>query len=93
MRCSSLYPPRWPTGVLWYGYVSTAAPQAEAPAATATHEVRRRAVGTSAAGLARDCGRGDATAALMQVRPPSVVSGTAGSSPFGRSPFGALGWL
>ncbi len=61
MRCSSLCPTRWPTRVFWYGYVPTAALQAEA--------------------------------AVMQVRPLSVVSGTAGSSPFGRSPFGPLGWL
>ena len=42
---------------------------------------------------ARDCRRGDGRAAVMQVRPLSVVSGTARSSPFGRSPFGASGWL
>ncbi len=93
MRCSSLYPPRWPTGVLWHGYVSTATPRAGAPAVTATHEVRRRGVGTSAAELARDCRDGDACAAVMQVRPLSASSGIAGSSPFGRSAFGPLGWL
>ena len=47
----------------------------------------------SAAGDARDCRRRNAAAAVMQMRPPSVVSGTAGSSPFGCSPFGRLGWL
>lgn len=30
---------------------------------------------------------------VMQVRPPSVPSGTAGSNLFGRSPFGGLGRL
>jgi hypothetical protein len=93
MRCSSLYPPRWPTGVLWYGYVSTAAPPAEAPAATGIHEACRRVTGASAARYVRDCGHRSASAAVMQVRPPSVSSGTAGSSPFGCSPFGRLGWL
>lgn len=41
----------------------------------------------------RDCARSDAIAAVMQVRPLSVVSGTADSSPFGQSPFGDPGWL
>ena len=92
MRCSSLYPPRCPTGLLWRGYVPTAAPQADAPAATGTHMACGQAPGASAAGCVRDCGRRSASAALMQVRPLSVVSGTAGSSPFGRSAFGPLGW-
>jgi hypothetical protein len=49
--------------------------------------------GASAAGCVRDCRRSDAPAAMMQVRPLSVVSGTAGSSPFGRSAFADSGWL
>ena len=93
MRCSSLYPPRWPTDVLPCGHVPPAALQAEAPAATGTSEVRQRTARTSAAGPARDCRRSDACAAVMQVRPLSVSSGIAGSSPFGRSAFGPLGWL
>ena len=47
----------------------------------------------SAARGARDCRRSDAIAAVMQVRPLSVVSGTAGSSSFGRSAFADSGWL
>ena len=49
--------------------------------------------GASAAGGARDCRRRNTGVAVMQVRPLSVVSGAAGSSPFGCSPFGRLGWL
>ncbi len=49
--------------------------------------------GASAAGDARDCRRGDGRAALMQVRPLSVVSGVAGSSPFGCAALGRSGWL
>jgi len=61
-----------------------------AGAATETYTLTASA---SAAGGARDCRRRNAGAAVMQVRPPSVVSGVAGSSPFGRSPFGRSGWL
>ena len=93
MRCSSLNPPRCPTGVLWHGYVPTAALQAEAPLATGTHQPCRQAAGTSAASCERDCGRRSGSAAVMQVRPLSVSSGTAGSSPFGQWPFGRSGWL
>jgi len=46
-----------------------------------------------AAGGSRDCRRHDIRAAVMQVRPLSVVSDAAGSSPFSRSPFGRSGWL
>jgi len=56
-------------------------------------EAYGRAQSASAAGGARDCGRSDGRAAVMQVRPLSVVSGTAGSNPFGQSPFGDPGWL
>jgi len=49
--------------------------------------------GAPAAGDARDCHRRIARAAVMQVRPLSAVSGEAGSSPFGCSPFGRSGWL
>ena len=45
------------------------------------------------AGSARDCRHRDGCAAVMQVRPLSVVSGSAGSSLFGCSPFGRSGWL
>ncbi len=92
MRCSSLNPSRCPTGVLWHGYVPTTALQAEAPLATGTHQPCRQAAGTSAASCERDCGRRIGSAAVMQVRPLSVSSGTAGSCPFGRSAFGPLGW-
>ena len=61
--------------------------------AGAVPETCGRAQSASAAGGARDCRRSDAVAAVMQVRPLSVSSGIAGSSPFGRSPFGPLGWL
>lgn len=93
MRCFSLYPPRWPTGALRCGHVPTAAVQAETPAATGTNPAYRLTGSTSAAATARDCRRSDAIAAVMQVRPLSVSSGTAGWSPFGRSAFGPLGWL
>ena len=93
MRYSSLYPPRRPTGVLQRGHMPKAVLKAEAPAATGSSEARQRAARTSAAGPARDCRRSDARAAVMQVRPLSVSSGIAGSSPFGRSPFGGLAWL
>jgi len=63
------------------------------PSATATNAAYRSVVGAPRAGLARDCRRGHGRAAVMQVRPPSVSSGTAGSSPFGCSLFGRLGWL
>ena len=93
MRCSSLYPPRCPRGVLWHGYVPTAALQAAAPLATGTHQPCRQAAGTSVASCERDCGRRSGSAAVMQVRALSVVSGTAGSSPFGRAASATLGWL
>ena len=93
MCCSSLYPPRCPTGILWHGYVPTAALQAEAPTATGNHEACRQATGASAARCVRDCGRRGASAAVMQVRPLSVVSGSASSNPFGRSPDGTSGRL
>lgn len=93
MCCSSLYPPRCPTGVLWRGKVPTAVLQAEAPAATGTNSACWLTGGTSAAASVRDCRRSDALAAVMQVRPPSVSSGTASSSPFGRSASDTLAWL
>ena len=61
--------------------------------AGALPETHGRAPSASAAGGARDCGRSDAPAAVMQVRPLSVSSGVAGSSPFGQLPFGWSGWL
>ena len=61
--------------------------------AGALPETYGRVPSASAAGGARDCRRSDASAAVMQVRPLSAVSGTAGLSPFGCSPFGRLGWL
>ncbi len=61
--------------------------------AGALPETYGRALSASAAGGARDCRFSDGRAAVMQVRPLSVVSGTAGSSPFGPSPIGTLGWL
>ena len=61
--------------------------------AGALPETYGRAPSALVAGGARDCRRSDAPAAVMQVRPLSVVSGIAGSSPFGQSPFGDPGWL
>lgn len=61
--------------------------------AGAVPETHGQAPSASAAGGARDCRRSDAPAAVMQVRPLSVVSGIAGSRPVGRSAFGPLGWL
>ena len=58
----------------------------------ASPETYRRAPSASAAGGARDCRFSDGRAAVMQVRPPSVSSGIAGSSPFGRLPFDWSGW-
>ena len=93
MRRSSLHSTRWPTPLLRRGHVRAAARQAQAPATAGTKSTRQRIVGTSTAATARDCRRSGAGAAVMQVRPLSVVSGTAGSSPFGQSPFGDPGWL
>ena len=61
--------------------------------AGASSEAYGRAPSALAARGARDCGRSDGRAAVMQVRPLSMVSGTVGSSPFGRPPFGASGRL
>ncbi len=56
-------------------------------------ETYGRVQSASAAGCARDCRRSSARAAVMQVRPLSVVSGIVDSSPFGRSAFADSGWL
>ena len=93
MRRPSLNSTRWPTLLLRRDHMPAAARQAEAPATAGLKPTRQRTVGTSTAGGARDCRRSDAVAAVMQVRPLSVVSGIAGSSPFGRSAFGWSGWL
>ena len=93
MRCCSLYPTRWPARPLPCGYLPTATLQAAPIAAAGTNPACQLTDSTSASGLARDCRRSDAPAAVMQVRPLSVSSGTAGWSRFGRSPFGPLGWL
>ena len=93
MRRSSLNSTRWPRPLLRRDHVPAAVRQAEAPASAETKPARQRAVGASTAGVARDCRRSEARAALMQVRPLSVASGTAGPSPFGQSPFGDPGWL
>lgn len=93
MRRSSLHSTRWPTPLLGRGHVPAAARQAEAPATAGTNPTRERTVGTSTAATARDYRRSDASAAVMQVRPLSVVSGVAGSSPFGCAPVGDRGWL
>ena len=84
---------RWPTPLRRRGHVPAAVRQAEAPTTAETKPARQRAVGASTAGVARECRRSEARAAVMQVRPLSVVSGIAGSSPFGRAAFGPLGWL
>ena len=93
MRCSSLYPPRWPTGVLPCDHAPPTAVQAEAPAGTGSNPACQLTGSTSAVGRARECRRSDANAAVMQVRPPSVVAGIAGLNPFGRSAFADSGWL
>jgi len=93
MRRSSLNSTRWPTPLLRRDHMPAAARQAEAPATAGMKSTRQRTAGTSTAGGARDCRRSDAVAAVMQVRPLSVSSGTAGSSQFGCSPFGRSGWL
>ncbi len=92
MRRSSLNSPRWPTPFLRRGHMPAAARQAEAPSTAGMKPTRQRTVGTSTAGGARDCRRSDAIAAVMQVRPLSVSSGIAGSSPFGLLPFGWSRW-
>ena len=56
-------------------------------------ETYRPTASASATGGARDRQRRNARAAVMQVRPLSVVSGAAGSSPFGSSPFSRSGRL
>ena len=93
MRRSSLNSTRWPTALLRRGHMPAAARQAEAPATAGARKARQRTACTSAAGPARDGRRSDARAAVMQVRPLSVVSGLSGWSPFGRPPFGTSGWL
>ena len=93
MRCSSLHPTRWSTRFLPHGYLPTAAAWAGTSAAAGTNPAYQLAGSRSAAGRSRDWRRSNAIAAVMQVRPLSVVSGTAGSSPFVRSPFGTSGWL
>jgi hypothetical protein len=93
MRRSSPNSTRWPTPLRRRGHMPAAVRQAQAPATAEAKPARQRAVGASTAGVARDCRRSEAGAAVMQVRPLSVVSGTAGSSPFGQSPFGDPGWL
>jgi hypothetical protein len=93
MRCSPVYPTRWPTRPLRSGDVPTAARQAVAPAASGTNLACQLTVSVSSAGRARDCRRSDGRAAVMQVRPLLVVSGIDGSNLFVRSPFGTFGWL
>ena len=77
MRSSSLHPTRWPTRPPWRGHLPTAERQAEAPATVGTKPARWPTSGTPEAGPARDCRRSDGGAAVMQVRPLSVSSGTA----------------
>lgn len=93
MRCTSLYPPRWPTRILLSGRVPAAEAGVDKPRAAETNAICQPAVSTSAVRRARDCRRRNARAAVMQVRPLSVVSGTAGSNPFGRWAFADSGWL
>jgi hypothetical protein len=92
MPCSTLHLIRCPTLPLPHGHAS-AAVGPETFATTGTIEARRPTVNASPAGPARECRRSNAPAAVMQVRPLSVSSGTAGSSPFGRSPFGPSEWF
>jgi len=78
----------WPNSVV---HGSNELDRSRPRSATPAPETYGPTPGASAAGGARDCRRGDAFAAVMQVRPLSVVSGVAGSSPFGCSPFGRSG--
>ena len=73
MRCSSHHPTRWPTRPLPLGYLATPAAEAGTPPATGTNLACRLTGSLSAVGLARDCRRSNARAAVMQVRPLSVV--------------------
>ena len=57
----------------------------------ATPETYRLTASAPRAGGARDWRRSDAGAVVMQVRPLSVVFGSAGSFPFGCAPFGRSG--
>ncbi len=85
MRCSSLYPIRWPARRLPNDRLSTP---------TADTNLQRRLTGsTRESGFARECRHRNAPAAVMQVRPLSVAPGIAGRSPFGRPPFGGSRWL
>ena len=93
MPCPSLRPvlsQAWPNSLVRdWKLASHSSPLS----AGASPETYGRAPSASAAGGACDCRRSDAPAAVMQVRPLSVSSGIAGSSPVGRSAFGPLGWL
>ena len=80
----------WPSSLVRDSNVAGHSSQLSAGALPETYG---RVPSASAAGGARDFRRSEASASVMQVRPLSVVSGTAGSSPFGCSPFGRLGWL
>ena len=82
--------PAWPSSPVRDSKLTSHSSPLSADASPGTY---RWAPSASAAGGARDCARSDAIAAVMQVRPLSVVSGTADSSPFGQSPFGDPGWL
>ena len=80
----------WPT---WRVRDSKLASHSSPLSAGASPQTYRSAPSASAAGGPRDCGRRDAIAAVMQVRPLSASSGIAGRSRFGRPRFGGSGWL
>lgn len=75
------------------GHVASRAVQVESTSTVESCEARWPTGCTSWAGPARDCRRSDAPAAVMQVRPLSVSSGTAGWNPFGGSAVATSGWL
>ena len=92
MPCPSLrlvLSPAWPNSL---GRDSKVAGHSSPLRVGASPETYGHGPSASAADCVRDCGRRSAPAAVMQVRPHSVSSGVAGSSPFGRSPFGTARW-
>ena len=93
MPCYSHHPNVRRTRHCQKSHVTSSMGQVQSTSTVESHEALRSTGGASAAGGARDCGRSDAIAAVMQVRPLSVVSGIAGWSPFGRPPFGGSRWL
>ena len=93
MRSSPLHPTRWRARLLQHGRLATPRAKSGTPAVAGASPACRLTDNTSAAATARDCRRSDGRAAVVQMRPLSVVSRAAGSSPFGRSSCGRSGRL